>query len=245
MRDPRNRGAPRESKREAAAVAEARVEAEARRASGTAPLGIGAAPGAQSDEALVERARRGDRTAFDDLVLRYQDRIYNLCFQKLGDAEEAQDAAQEAFVKAWRGLSGFEGKAQFFTWIFRIAVNCAFTRRRKRGRERGLAPISLDQAGSKDGDGGEERGIEAPDERQEPVKAALGAEQARVLREAIASLDEEQHRIVLLRDVEGLAYEEIAEILDCPIGSVKSRLHRARLVLRERLKGYLGADGPP
>jgi RNA polymerase sigma-70 factor (ECF subfamily) len=197
-----------------------------------------------ADEDLVRRAQAGERAAFDELVIRYKDRIYNLCFQKLGDAEEALDASQEAFVKAYRAIGAFEGKAKFFTWIFRIAVNCAFTRRRKRARERQVAPISLEQAAARGGPDGERdgRGFEAPDARQEPAALALSAEKARAIGDAIASLDEDQHRIVLLRDVEGLAYEEIAEILDCPVGSVKSRLHRARLVLRERLKGYLQDD---
>jgi RNA polymerase sigma-70 factor (ECF subfamily) len=196
-----------------------------------------------ADEELVRRAQGGERAAFDELVIRYKDRIYNLCFQKLGDAEEASDAAQEAFVKAFRAIGGFEGKAKFFTWIFRIAVNCAFTRRRKRARERGAAPLSLDQARGGGDDGGDERaGFDAPDVRAEPAELALQAERARTIQEAIASLDEDHHRIVLLRDVEGLAYEEIAAILDCPVGSVKSRLHRARLVLRERLRPYLSPD---
>lgn len=199
-----------------------------------------------ADEELVRRAQAGERGSFDELVVRYKDRIYNLCFQKLGDAEEALDASQEAFVKAYRAIGAFEGKAKFFTWIFRIAVNCAFTRRRKRARERQAAPVSLEQAaarGDRDGDGGDGgRGFDAPDLRGEPAAIVLAAEKARAIQEAIASLDEDQHRIVLLRDVEGLAYEEIAEILDCPVGSVKSRLHRARLVLRERLRSYL-SDG--
>jgi RNA polymerase sigma-70 factor (ECF subfamily) len=202
-------------------------------------------PAPVADEDLVRRAQAGDRAAFDELVIRYKDRVYNLCWQKLGDAEEALDAAQEAFVKAYKAIGAFELKSKFFTWIFRIAVNCAFSRRRKRVRERRSAPLSLEQAGARGDDcegDGEGRGIEAADRRDEPAALALSAERARVIAEAIASLDEDHHRIVLLRDVEGLAYEEIAEILDCPVGSVKSRLHRARLVLREKLRGYLAPE---
>ena len=196
---------------------------------------------ATSDETLVGRVKAGDRRAFDVLVVRYQDRIVNLCFRKLGDREEASDAAQEAFLKAYKAIGSFEEKSKFFTWLFRIAVNCAFTRRRRRGREREAMPVSLDQAGAgghggDDDDGGR---MEAPDERDEPAARALRAEQAQRVEEAIAALDEDHHRIVLMRDVEGLAYEEIAEVLEIPIGSVKSRLHRARLVLREKLKAYL------
>jgi len=197
-----------------------------------------AANEASGDEALVSRAKAGDRRAFDALVLRYQDRIVNLCYQKLGDRDEAQDAAQEAFLKAYKALAAFEEKARFFTWLFRIAVNCAFTRRRRRGLERETTPVRLDQAapGASEDDDGR---MEAPDLRDEPQARALESEQSRRVAEAIDGLESDHKKIVLLRDVEGLAYEEIAEVLDLPIGSVKSRLHRARLVLREKLKAYL------
>lgn len=196
------------------------------------------------DEDLVLRAQAGDRGAFDLLVIRYKDRVYNLCYQKLGDPDEALDASQEAFLKAYRAIGSFEGKSKFFTWIFRIAVNCAFTQRRKRKRSRALGSLSLDRGGAaeaEDDDGGGGV-IEAPDLRAEPAGTALAAERAQVVSGAIASLEEEHERIVLLRDVEGLAYEEIAEILGCQVGTVKSRLHRARLALREKLKAYLSAE---
>jgi RNA polymerase sigma-70 factor (ECF subfamily) len=195
---------------------------------------------ATSDETLVARVKAGDRRAFDVLVLRYQDRIVNLCTRKLGDREEAADAAQEAFLKAYRAIPGFEEKSKFFTWLFRIAVNCAFSRRRRRGRERDAIPLSTDQAArGQDGDDDDGARIEAADLRDEPAARALREEQARRVGEAIGALEDDHHRIVLLRDVEGLAYEEISEVLDIPIGSVKSRLHRARLILREKLKAYL------
>jgi RNA polymerase sigma-70 factor (ECF subfamily) len=194
-----------------------------------------------SDEDLVLRVKSGDRSAFDVLAVRYKDRIFNLCYRKLGDAEEAMDASQEAFLKAYRALSTFEGKSKFYTWLFRIALNCAFTRRKRRAREREVTPISTDRTA---GRGGEEDlgAVEAADVRDEPAAAALRGEKARLIEDAIASLDEDFHRIVLLRDVEGLAYEEIAVILEIPVGSVKSRLHRARLLLREKLKSYLSLD---
>ncbi len=200
-----------------------------------------------ADEELVRRAQAGDRAAFDLLVIRYKDRIYNLCYQKLGDHDEALDASQEAFIQAFRAIGTFEGKSRFFTWIFRIALNCAFTRRRRRrGREEAVAfgGDPSEEGAERRGGGGGARGaaLDPPDVRAEPAAMALAAERSAAIAEAIASLDEDHHRIVLLRDVEGLAYEEIAEILGIPLGSVKSRLHRARLALRERLRAYLSPE---
>jgi RNA polymerase sigma-70 factor, ECF subfamily len=192
-----------------------------------------------SDEALVARVQAGERAAFDLLAIRYKDRIFNLCYRKLGDAEEAADVSQEAFLKAYRALGTFEGKSKFYTWLFRIAINCAFTRRKRRTREREVTPLSLDRAAPGRSDDNGSGTLEAVDEREDPAAAALRGEKARLIGEAIASLDEDFHRIVLLRDVDGLAYEEIAEILEIPVGSVKSRLHRARLILRDKLKAYL------
>ncbi len=197
-----------------------------------------------SDEQLVARAKAGDRSAFDALVIRYKDRIFNLCLRKLGDAEEALDASQEAFLKAYRALGAFEGKSQFYTWLFRIALNASFTRRTRRAREREVVPASLERSARGDaGADGEPaaRAVDPPDPRPDPREMTLAAERAAVVEEAIASLPEDLKGIVLLRDIEGLAYEEIAEVLDIPLGSVKSRLHRARLVLRERLKAYLSS----
>jgi RNA polymerase sigma-70 factor (ECF subfamily) len=195
-----------------------------------------------SDEELVDRAKAGERGAFDLLAIRYKDRIFNLCFRKLGDAEEAADAAQEAFLKAYRALPGFEGKSKFFTWLFRIALNCSFTRGKKRARDREIAPVSHDRAGRPGSEDEGGNGLEPADVREEPAAAALTRERARLVQEAIATLEPDFHRIVLLRDIDGLAYEEIAEVLEIPVGSVKSRLHRARIVLREKLKAYLSLD---
>lgn len=195
-----------------------------------------------SDDELVGRAKSGDRRAFDLLAIRYKDRVFNLCFRKLGCAEEAADAAQEAFLKAYRALGSFEGKSKFFTWLFRIALNCSFTRGKRRAREREAAPLSTDRTSVRTGNGDEQPSIDPPDLREEPAAAALRSEKARLIQEAIGSLDDDYHRVVVLRDVDGLAYEEIAAILEIPVGSVKSRLHRARLVLREKLKAYLSLD---
>jgi RNA polymerase sigma-70 factor (ECF subfamily) len=199
-------------------------------------------PGGPSDEDLVRRTQAGERGAFDLLVLRYKDRIFNLCLQKLGDHEDALDASQEAFLRAYRAIGTFEGKSKFFTWIFRIALNCAFTRRRRRKRGQEVLPCSMSGSGGSDDEDRRPDAGDPPDLRSDPAALALAAEREATISDAIASLDEDHHRIVLLRDVEGLAYEEIAEILDLPIGSVKSRLHRARLALRERLKAYLSSE---
>jgi RNA polymerase sigma-70 factor (ECF subfamily) len=201
-----------------------------------------AGSGGPSDEDLVARARAGEHGAFDLLVIRYKDRIFNLCYQKLGDHEEALDASQEAFLKAYRAIAGFEGKSSFFTWLFRIALNCAFTRRRRRRRAQEAVPLSVDARAASEGTEGPGPAVDPPDQRGEPVVITLAAERAALVADAIASLGEDYQRIVLLRDVEGLSYEEIAQILDVPLGSVKSRLHRARLALREKLKSYLSPE---
>ncbi|MFC1708424.1 RNA polymerase sigma factor [Planctomycetota bacterium] len=192
--------------------------------------------GTDPDEELVQRARNGDRGSFEALVALYADRIYNLCYSKLGSAEDARDAAQDVFLRAYRALPRFEGKSRFYTWLFRIAVNCSFTRRKKRLRKQALAPISLEQVLRS----GDRDRAEPADEREEPIRRLLRAEQLEVIHEAIAELPQGFQEVVLLRDIEGLAYEDIAEILSVPIGSVKSRLHRARLQLRAKLYRYLG-----
>jgi RNA polymerase sigma-70 factor (ECF subfamily) len=188
-----------------------------------------------TDLDLVVRAQGGDRSAFDLLVLRYMGRIYNLCYSKLGNAEDASDATQEVFLRAYKALPRFEAKSQFYTWLFRVAINCAYTGRKQRQRRRRLQGGSIDQPTSDDN----ETGREPTDGRDGPAVLNLRAEKRRIIHEAIATLPEDFQRIVMLRDIEGLSYDEIAEILKLPVGSVKSRLHRARVKLRDKLRPYV------
>ncbi|HRU06651.1 MAG TPA: sigma-70 family RNA polymerase sigma factor [Candidatus Brocadiia bacterium] len=184
------------------------------------------------DDLWVRECRDGEVAAFDRLTLKYQDRVYTLAYRLTGNPEDALDVAQEAFLKAFRSLSGFHGASRFYTWIYRIVVNTAISWRRS-GASR-PRPLSL-------GDGDE--GAAAVESAEpDPVESAQNAEETRLVEEAIAGLDAEHRAILVLRDVEGKNYDEIACILDCPRGTVKSRLHRARRLLRDALAPRLLAD---
>lgn len=190
------------------------------------------------DRELVRKVQAGDAGAFDELVLRYQDRIFNLVYRKLGRYEDARDTAQEVFVRAYRGLAAFKGDSQFFTWLFRIALNTTFTQRRRIGRQHDLVPASLDAARGDDGDDP----ADPPDPGEGPPRLAEGSEEARAVREAIDELPEEPRTLIVLKDIEGMRYEEIAEVLEMPVGSVKSKLHRARQALKERLERTMSPE---
>ncbi len=181
------------------------------------------------DLALVVQTREGNRDAFAALVGRYQERVVNICARGVGDADAAHDVAQEVFIKAYRGLERFQGDSRFFTWLFRIATNEAISARRKRSRH--------DRVRSLDGGAGgdDERRQDPPDTTYEPSAEAMRHDEQAVVQRAIAELDDEQAQVILLRDIDGLSYQEIAEVLQAPIGSVKSRIHRARLALKDRL----------
>lgn len=178
------------------------------------------------DPTLVAAARDGDRAAFEQLVLRYQDRVFRLLYRKLGNHDEALEASQEVFLRAWRAIGRFQGHAQFYTWLFRIALNCAFSTRKRRHRRNAVFVPAPAPEHERDGE------PEPPARTPGPEAEALRREQGARIHAAIAALPPLYQQIVLLRDIEGMRYEEIGQILDLPLGSVKSRLHRARLQLR-------------
>jgi len=180
------------------------------------------------DMELVGRARDGDVAAFTALVRRYQDRIYNVTWRMLADADDAADVAQETFLAAWEGLGRFRGDSALYTWLYRIAVNKALLHRRARSSKREYAAS-----------GGEAMLETLEDCADGPAAAAERNERALMVQRAITGLPEDLKAVVVLRDIEGLAYEEIAEVLEIAVGTVKSRLHRARLALRDALKGVL------
>jgi len=182
------------------------------------------------DTDLVIQCRRGDSSAFSGLVDKYQDRLFNTCLRLCGNRSDAEDFAQEAFVKAFSSLDRFDGRASFYTWLFRIAVNLTISAHRKSR----VKPVLSLQGRTSDGDGDSmadriQGRVAMPDER------CVENERDQAVARALASLDEEHKTVVVLRDIESLGYAEIAEILDVPTGTVKSRLHRARLALREML----------
>jgi len=178
-----------------------------------------------TDAALIGRCRAGDREAFGGLVTRYQDRLYGTLSRLLGSMDDARDVCQDAFVLAFRRLDTFRGDAEFYSWLFRIAYNAAMTRRRKRRPRQ-----SLDVAN-------EISGFEPSDERSgaDPTESLQSIEHQELVRNALRGLAEDYRTVLVLKEIEGLQYEEIAEICGCPIGTVRSRIHRARNELREAL----------
>ena len=185
----------------------------------------------QPDEDLVRSALGGDEGAFRDLLERYKRRAYGVALGIVGDPDEAQDVVQDAFVKAYYKLSDFRFGSNFYTWFYRLLVNQAIDRWRKRSRS---ATISFDEAWVS-GETSEPEALVYP---RTPEDLAGNRELAEGLTRAIGALPEYHRTVILLREVEGMAYEEIARILDCSVGTVMSRLHYARAKLKEALKGF-------
>lgn len=182
----------------------------------------------ETDAELVARVQRGDKRAFDLLVLKYQQRIMALISRFVRNRSEIADVAQEAFIKAYRALPNFRGDSQFYTWLYRIAINsaknylAAQSRRPQTANVDGLEPEQLaDLAGQTD--------------NASPERLLLTAELKGVIDDAIGQLPEELRTALLLREIDGLSYEEIAEVMDCPIGTVRSRIFRARDAVDRRI----------
>jgi len=173
------------------------------------------------DQLLVERAQKGDRGAFDLLVLKYQQKILKLIMRYVRDQTEALDVSQEAFVKAYRALPAFRGESAFYTWLYRIAINTA--KNHLVAMQRKPIEYELD---AQDADSAERN----PHLREEddPEGLAMQEELRQTVERALAELPEELRTAILLREIEGLSYEEIAVAMDCPVGTVRSRIFRAR-----------------
>ncbi len=185
------------------------------------------------DRQLIAECLKGRTEAFGELVRRYQDRLYNAVFRLINGAEDAQDVVQEAFLSAYQALEGFKGKAGFFTWLYRIAMNEAISLKRK---QRVAAPLKRHH----DEDA-------QPEDRSafsRPGEAVERAEEEQKLQQALARLSPEHRSALVLKDLEGLKYEEIAEAMQVPIGTIRSRLHRARVELREILEGLEKKEQP-
>ena len=187
--------------------------------------------GGPPDEHLVRQAVGGDSAAFAAIVQRYQDRLYNASYRLLGSAEDALDVVQETFIKAYENLGGFAGRSSLYTWLFRIAVNMSLSHRRKRKWERLMTPPGEDEADPVEGIEGRSEG--------DPADRLLGAETEIIVQRALDELDDDHRAVVVLRDIQHFDYTEIAEVLKVPAGTVKSRLHRARLMLRDKLRPIL------
>jgi RNA polymerase sigma-70 factor (ECF subfamily) len=193
--------------------------------------------GSPSEDALLITAfQEGDRTAFDKLVLKHKNKVFNLCYWVIGDYQEANDIAQETFIKVFQSLKKFRFDSSFSTWLFRIAVNTCKNRLKSSEFRQKKKTISLDNPGDAETD----RSLsQIKDEAPSPSIELERKERMTLIKEAIDSLPAEQKDVVVLRDIEGLSYEEIVDITGLNVGTLKSRLARARLNLRNRLRSVI------
>ena len=178
------------------------------------------------DHRLISDCLAGDAAAFGALVTRYQDRLFNTVFRLVVNAEDARDVVQEAFLSAYQSLAAFKGDSLFFTWLYRIAINNAISMKRK---QRAVLRLTT---------GLETGAVAEPADRSEatqPGRAMEMAEDERRVHQALSRLSAEHRTVLVLKDMEGRKYEEMAEILEVPIGTIRSRLHRARLEMRDLL----------
>jgi len=210
------------------------------------PVEGGGAPrptGLRPDVALLQKAQAGDRGAYGQVVLLYQDRLYNAVLRLVGDREEARELTQEAFMRGLMKIDSFRGDASPYTWLFRIAVNLAISHLRKVNRFR---VFSLDRPAGKGGRYSDddqasslvdrvarERADNAPPQKME------GRERDQAVLSALGRLDAEYRAVLVMRDIEGFDYQQMADVLGLPLGTLKSRLFRARMALRDELKAYL------
>jgi len=187
------------------------------------------------DQQLVERVQRGDKTAFDLLVRKYQFRVGKLVSRYVNDRTEVEDVTQEAFIKAYRALPGFRGDSAFYTWLYRIAINTAKNYLVSAGRRPPRTDIDAVDAENLDG-GADLREIDTPE------RILLRDEIAQTVRSTIDALPDDLRTAITLREFEGLSYDEIASVMDCPIGTVRSRIFRAREAIDNELKPLIGGS---
>jgi RNA polymerase sigma-70 factor (ECF subfamily) len=181
------------------------------------------------EDAMVRRAQKGDLAAYDELVRRYQQRIYATVYHMTSNHEDANDLAQEAFIKAYQALKTFKGGSSFYTWVYRIAVNKTLNFLKQRKNRTAMSLNDLDFTAENDPD------LVALISEKTPRRDAVLSELQQKLNEAMQQLSEPHRMVVTLHDVQGLAHEEIAEIMECNVGTVRSRLFYAR----QQLQGYL------
>ena len=183
-----------------------------------------------TEKELIQAARKGDDSAFEELVRAYEKRVYHLALRMCGNADDAYEIAQEAFLGAWKGMRFFRGDSSFSTWIYRLTSNAAIDFLRRQRRQGGGDNISLDD---------EDTFLEVADTSPSPHQQAEGMELRQALAKGLLSLSAEHRQVLLLRELQGLTYEEIAASLDLDLGTVKSRIARGR----EKLRKYLVNSG--
>jgi RNA polymerase sigma-70 factor (ECF subfamily) len=190
-----------------------------------------------ADALLVERVKRGDQRAFEMLVVKYQRRIERLIGRMVRDVDLVPDIAQESFIRAYRALPQFRGESAFYTWLYRIAVNTA----KKALMDLKRDPLVTETAlASRDDEGDETSRVENELSDGETPDALLASKEiAQAVNEAVAALSEDLRQAITLREIEGLSYEEIADVMNCPIGTVRSRIFRAREAIAVRLRPLL------
>ncbi len=192
------------------------------------------ASGKSADQQLVERVQQGDKRAFDLLVLKYQHKIAAIISRFIRDSFEVNDVAQEAFIKAYRALPNFRGDSQFYTWLYRIAINTAKNHLVARGRRPPASDVEVEDAEYYSGS-------EALKDVDTPEGNLFRDELQAAVNQAIKALPEDLRTAVTLREMEGLSYEEIAEVMDCPVGTVRSRIFRGREAIDKVIRPFLAA----
>ncbi|MFZ5641905.1 MAG: RNA polymerase sigma factor [Bacillota bacterium] len=182
-----------------------------------------------SDEVLVEMCKQGDLAAFEQLVEKHQSRVYTIAYRYMGNYADASDLAQEAFIKIYRSLGSYRGEASFQSWMYRLVTNACMDELRRRGRAKTVSIEELME---------NKKGLtmsRVTTKSRLPEDAVIRRELQREVQNVLNTLSDEHRAIVVMRDIQGYSYEEIAELLQCSLGTVKSRLNRARHVLKEKL----------
>ena len=196
-------------------------------------------PSADADAPLIERVKQGDQRAFEMLVVKYQRRIERLIGRMVRDSDLVQDIAQETFIRAYRAIPQFRGESAFYTWLYRIAVNTA----KKALLDMKRDPLVFESAmGGRDDDEEPSRAESTLTDGETPEATLASKEIAATVNAAIDALSEDLRQAIVLREIEGLSYEEIADVMNCPIGTVRSRIFRAREAIATRLRPMLGTQ---
>ena len=190
------------------------------------------------ERSLLRRLRDRDERAFRELVDEHRDRVFNITYRMLGNRAEAEDVAQEVFIAVFKTIDSFREESKFSTWLYRVTVNHCKNRIKYLARRHDRDKDELDETSQQTN--GAVTGL--PVRAAQPDKALASAQMEKLLQAAIAELDDEQRTVVILRDVEDLSIEEICEITSLPDGTVKSRLHRARLVLRKKMQRHVDGE---
>ena len=190
----------------------------------------------QIDQILVERAQAGDKHAFELLVFKYQRRLVRLLTRFVRDTAEAEDVTQEAFIKAYRALPTFRGESAFYTWLYRIGINTAKNALATQGRHAPtVTTLDAEESESRDD-------AEALHDLNTPESAMLTQEIGRAVNKAMEALPEELRVALSLREIEGMSYEDIAQAMNCPVGTIRSRIYRAREAVAQKLRPLLGTS---